>query len=152
MTGFGSAEGNVLGGRLRIEIRTVNHRYYNTQFKLPVELAGIEVQLRERLRQMLDRGHVAVTGRWLESPETGGPVVVGLARAGRVVAALKGVKKKLKLKGDGDLGFVARLPDVLAVQGNGLGGGPAGVTWNDVEPIVKQAAQEVLVMRAREGR
>jgi uncharacterized protein (TIGR00255 family) len=153
MTGFGSAEGKVLGGRLRIEIRTVNHRYYNPQFKLPVELAGVEVQLRERLRQLLERGHVAVTGRWLEPAQTDGPVVVDLARARQVVAALKELKKKLKLKGDVDLAFVARQPDVLAVQagGNGLAA-PAGVPWNDVEPIVTQAAQEVLVMRAREGR
>src|SRR5213596_2328632 len=61
MTGFGSADGKVLGGRLRVEIRTVNHRYYNPQFRLPFELAGIEGQLRERLRQLLDRGHVAVS-------------------------------------------------------------------------------------------
>ncbi|MGI8818779.1 MAG: YicC/YloC family endoribonuclease, partial [Gemmatimonadales bacterium] len=28
MTGFGAAEGPVAGRRLRIEIRTVNHRYF----------------------------------------------------------------------------------------------------------------------------
>src|SRR6266700_35729 len=68
MTGFGSAEGAVASGRLAIEIRTVNHRYYNPQFKLPSELGGIEPQLRERLRQLLDRGHVTVSARWLEPP------------------------------------------------------------------------------------
>src|SRR5207248_3316234 len=57
MTGFGSAEGNVLGGRLSIEIRSVNHRYYNPQLKLPFELSGVEGPLRERLRRLLERGH-----------------------------------------------------------------------------------------------
>jgi uncharacterized protein (TIGR00255 family) len=154
MTGFGSADGKVLGGRLRIEIRTVNHRYYNPQFKLPFELAGIEAPLRERLRQRLDRGHVAVTGRWVEPPQGDVAVAVDLTRARQVVAALKELKKRLKLKGDVDLGFVARQPDVLTMQSDGAGAaGPgASVAWGDVEPIVEQAAQEVLAMRAREGR
>src|SRR6266478_2062652 len=53
MTGFGSAGGNILGGRLSIEISSVNHRYYNPQLKLPFELGGVEGALRERLRELL---------------------------------------------------------------------------------------------------
>src|SRR5437762_8784110 len=68
MTGFGSAEDRVLRGRLRIEIRTVNHRYFNPQLKLPADLAGVEIEMRERLRQLLERGHVAVTARWVGGP------------------------------------------------------------------------------------
>ena len=51
MTGFGSAEGKVAGGRLRVEIRTVNHRYFNSQIKLPYDLAALEGEVRERLRE-----------------------------------------------------------------------------------------------------
>src|SRR2546425_5580573 len=147
MTGFGTADGSALGGRLRIEIRTVNHRYYNPQFKLPFELAGVEGPLRERLRQLLDRGHVAVMARWLEPPPGEGTVVVDLARAQQLVAALRELKRKLKLKGEPDLAFVARQPDVLTIQANGAG----AVAWGEVEPIVEQAARDVLTMRAREG-
>ena len=39
MTGFGTAEGSVAGGRLRVEIRTVNHRYFNIAAKLPSPLS-----------------------------------------------------------------------------------------------------------------
>src|SRR5438132_1688020 len=88
MTGFGTADGSALGGRLRIEIRTVNHRYYNPQFRLPFELSGMEGPLRDRLRQLLERGHVAVTARWLEPPPGEGTVLVDLARARQLVAEL----------------------------------------------------------------
>ena len=148
MTGFGSAEGQVQGGRLSLEIRTVNHRYYNPQFRLPFELAGIEGQLRERLRQLLDRGHVALSARWVEAPPSDGAVAVDIGRARQVVAAATELKKQLKLKGEVDLAFVARQPDVLTVQSDGA----ATAAWSDVEPIVEQAAREVLAMRAREGR
>ncbi len=151
MTGFGSAEGDVLGGRLSIEIRTVNHRYYNPQLKLPFELAGIEGPMRERLRQVLERGHVTVSARWLEGPRTEGTVAVDLARARQVLAAAKELKKQLKLKGEVDLAFVARQADVLTVQPDGVGGGATSAQWNEVEPIVERAAQALLAMRSREG-
>ncbi len=150
MTGFGSAEAQVLGGRLRVDIRTVNHRYFNPQLKLPAELAGIEGELRERLRQRLERGHVAVTARWVEPPPAvqDEAVSVDLARARRVVAAAKELKKKLKLKGDVDLAFVVRQAEVLTATN----GGAAAVAWSDVQPIVEQATSDVLAMREREGR
>ncbi len=150
MTGFGSADGKVLGGRLRIEIRTVNHRYFNPQFRLPFDLAGIEGELRERLRTLLERGHVSVSARWLEAPETEAAVSLDLARARQVVAALRELKKRLRLKGEPDLAFVARHPDVLTVSGNG--GEAAAVTWAEVQPLVEQAARDVLAMREREGK
>src|SRR5881296_2850915 len=150
MTGFGSAEDRVLRGRLRVEIRTVNHRYFNPQLKLPADLAGIEIEMRERLRQLLERGHVAVSARWVEgaATETRG-VTVDLARAKQVLAAAQQLKKKLKLKGTVDLAFVARHPDVLtAVNGRDQD----AVQWADVKPIVERAAHDVVAMREREGR
>jgi uncharacterized protein (TIGR00255 family) len=147
MTGFGAAEGKVAGGRLRIEIRTVNHRYFNPQLKLPYDLAGVEGELRERLRALLERGHVAVSARWVEQPEARAAVMLDLDRATQVVKALRELKKRLKLKGDPDLAFVARHPDVLTYSGDG-----AVVTWADVQPVAEQAAADVLAMREREGR
>jgi len=147
MTGFGSAEGKVLGGRLSIEIRSVNHRYFNPQLKLPFELGGVEGPLRERLRQLLERGHVTVSARWVEAPQREAAVAVDLVRARQLVAAAKELKKRLKLKGEVDLAFVARQPDVL----NAHQDGSAPAQWSEVEPIAERAVQELLGMRAREG-
>ena len=147
MTGFGAAEGKVAGGRLRIEIRTVNHRYFNPQLKLPYDLAGVESELRERLRALLERGHVTVSARWVEQPEAQAAVMLDLERAKQVVKALRELKKRLKLKGDPDLAFVARHPDVLTFSGDG-----AAVTWADIQPVAERAAADVLGMREREGR
>src|SRR5262245_3179339 len=149
MTGFGSAEDQVLGGRLRVEIRTVNHRYFNPQLKLPVDLAGIEIEIRERLRQLLERGHVAVTARWVEGPVEERSVTLDLARAKQVLAAAQQLKKKLKLKGTVDLAFVARHPDVLT-SANG-GNVERTVEWNDVKKVVEKAASDVVAMRKKEG-
>jgi len=147
MTGFGAAEGTVAGGRLRLEIRTVNHRYFNSQLKLPFDLSSLEGELRERLRALMERGHVAATARWLESPPAADNVTMDLDRARSVLGALKRLKKSLRLKGTPDLAFVARLPDVMGVSSNGT-----SITWADIQPIVERAAADVRAMREREGR
>jgi len=151
MTGFGSAEDRVLRGRLRVEIRTVNHRYFNPQLKLPADLAGVETELRERLRQLLERGHVAVTARWVEAPGPERTVAVDLERARQVMAAAQELKKKLKLKGTVDLAFVARQPDVITATNGGSGGNEL-VQWSDIQAIVERAARDVVAMREREGK
>src|SRR5258708_18971550 len=98
MTGYGSADGKVLGGRLRIEIRTVNHRYFNPQLKLPPELAGIESELRDRLRQRLERRHVAVPARPVEANQSAGGLAVDGERARPGPAAAEDMEKELDLK------------------------------------------------------
>lgn len=150
MTGFGSAEERVLEGRLRVDIRTVNHRFFNPQLKLPADLAGVEGELRERLRQLLERGHVAVTARWVETPVQQSGITVDLDRAKQVLAAAQQLKKTLKLKGAVDLAFVARQPEVLT-SANGAKSEVA-VSWADVQPVFERAAKDVLAMREREGK
>jgi len=152
MTGFGSAEDRVLSGRLRVDIRTVNHRYFNPQLKLPADLAGLEIEMRERLRQLLERGHVAVTARWIEGPAPERGITVDLPRAKQVLQAAQQLKKKLKLKGTVDLAFVARHPEVLTVANGANASAEQAVEWADVQPIVERAAKDVVAMREREGK
>jgi len=147
MTGYGSAEGAVQGGRLRIEIRTVNHRFFNPSFKLPAELAALESELRERLRALFERGHVAVSARWEAPPAGDDAVAVDVERAGRLLAGLQDLKRRLRLKGSPDLALVARLPEVLVVRS----GGTTMLSWSEVRPVVEDAAAAVLAMREREG-
>jgi uncharacterized protein (TIGR00255 family) len=147
MTGFGAAEGPVAGGRLRVEIRTVNHRYFNLAPKLPSDLSGLEGELRERLRREFDRGHVAVQVRWTEYPERAGGFAVDLDRARLVTSRLRELQSALGLSGDVTLELVARQQDVLSTTSEAS----VEVPWAEVEPIVGQAAVECRAMRAREG-
>jgi uncharacterized protein (TIGR00255 family) len=147
MTGFGAAEGPVAGGRLRVEIRTVNHRHFNLAPKLPGDLGGLEGELRERLRREFDRGHVAVQVRWTESPERTGGVAVDFDRARVVASRLRELQAALGLGGEVTLELVARQPDVLSTTSEAAG----DVPWAEVEPVVAMAAVECRAMRAREG-
>src|SRR5690606_40000511 len=76
MTGFGQAELDTPAGRLRAEVKTVNHRYFVASVRMPSALDRHEPQVREWLRGVLPRGHVSLTVR-LERPdgEGDGPVL-----------------------------------------------------------------------------
>ena len=147
MTGFGAAEGAVAGRRLRVEIRTVNHRYFNLSAKLPSDLTLFEGELRERLRRDFDRGHLSVQARWTESADGLAGFSVDLERARLVATRLREMQSALGLGGDVTVELVARQPEVLT---SGPNGAPE-VTWSEVEPVVAQAGAECRAMRAREG-
>ena len=58
MTGYASAAREFAYGVLNLELRSVNHRYLDLQFRLPDDLRSIEPVLRETLAAQLTRGKV----------------------------------------------------------------------------------------------
>ncbi|MFV8818861.1 YicC/YloC family endoribonuclease [Haliea sp. E17] len=58
MTAFARESGSTERGVLTVELRTVNHRYLDCNFKLPDDLRALEPQLREQLASKLTRGKV----------------------------------------------------------------------------------------------
>jgi uncharacterized protein (TIGR00255 family) len=58
MTGFASATRELSTAVLNVELRSVNHRYLDLQFRLPDELRSLEAGLRELIVAKLNRGKV----------------------------------------------------------------------------------------------
>ena len=58
MTGYAVAARELDSAVLNLELRSVNHRYLDIQFRLPDELRSIEPALRETLTARLNRGKV----------------------------------------------------------------------------------------------
>jgi len=146
MTGFGAAEGPVAGGRLRLEVRSVNHRHFVAQLRLPVDLGPLEADIRERLRLHLERGSVSVSGRWTQEPPAAAAVEVDRERARAVVEALREVARQLGIAGDVDLATVARIPDVVRVRT-----ADTAIEAADVLGVLDDAARGCVAMRVREG-
>jgi len=58
MTGFARVEDTCEQGNLSWELRSVNHRYLEVNFRLPEEVRRLEPQLRKYLQTKLSRGKV----------------------------------------------------------------------------------------------
>ena len=148
MTGFGAAEGSVAGGTLRVEVRTVNHRFFNWAAKLPPDLASLDADLKERLRKDFERGHIAVQVRWASLPSAGAAkLTVNLDRAREAVERLRELQVAVGQSGEIPLDLVARQPDVFAASESDTPTAP----WSEVEPIVAEAGRQCREGRLREG-
>lgn len=152
MTGFGAADGLVGPSRVSVEVRTVNHRFFNPSIKLPGAFARWEGEIRETLRRQITRGHVTLTAR-TQRDVAASSGVIDEARFAGYVAQLTALKTRYDLGGVLDLATVLRLPDVIvsepdavgAEEGNGDAGGAQLVA------IVDEAVAALSTMRAGEG-
>lgn len=145
MTGFGSAEGLVGAAGVSVEIRTVNHRFFNPSIKLPGSFAKWEGDVREVLRQRIARGHVALTAR-VERDEGKG-AGINEERFGEYVAALRTLQQRFGLSETLDVATILSLPDVVDTHIEERESGSVA----DLVAIVDQAINALRQMRAEEG-
>ena len=146
MTGFGAADGVAGGARVSVEIRTVNHRFFSPNLKIPAAYGRWEGEIREQLRQRIGRGHVTLSVRVERDPAapTSG---IDESRFVQYLAALRTLKAKHSVEGSIDLATVLRLPDVVATQSDVVAA-DAGET---LFAIVARAVDALVAMRQAEG-
>jgi len=145
MTGFGAAEGRVGSSRVTVELRSVNHRFFNPTIKLPNAYARWEGEVREALRKQVARGHVTLFAR-AERDETRGSSIDEVKFA-QHVAQLRELQQRFSLGGELDIGTVLRMPEVFAVGEREEESGTAA----DLVAIVDEAARALTAMREQEG-
>ena len=146
MTGFGAADGIVGGAHASVEIRTVNHRFFSPNLKLPAALSRWEGEIRELLRQKIARGHVTLTARIDHAAAANGPRI-DESKIAQYAVTLRELQKKHALGGEVDLATILRLPDVVTVPTEELDGS-AGDAFT---AIVTKAADGLVAMRRAEG-
>jgi uncharacterized protein (TIGR00255 family) len=145
MTGFGAATGPVGNGRVSVELRTVNHRFFNPSLKLPPELSRWEGEVREVLRRAIARGHVTLVAR-LERDSVG-DIVIDEQRFTDALEALRRLSDAHGLGEPVSLATVLRMPQVVRSEGAAEMGGTA----EELVAIVRQASDALTAMREAEG-
>ena len=145
MTGFGSADGKVGSLRVSVELRTVNHRFFNPSIKLPAAFSKWEGDVRETLRQQIARGHVALTARVDRDTAPGGGI--NERRFGEYVKVLRGLQDKYGLTAELDAATVLSLPDVVDPLSRDEDEG----TVEQLLAVVDRAVSTLRTMRGDEG-
>jgi len=149
MTGYGEAERDSAAGRLRLEVKTVNHRFFNPSVKTPPGLDRFERDLTEVLRAHIARGHVnayvSIDRRAADPP---GAVPVDVDRARGYKEALETLQRELAIPGVVDMAMLARFNDVFRV--------PEPESRPEVDPgvlkeMAEEAARAVVALREAEG-
>ena len=144
MTGFGAADGVVGPTRVSVEIRSVNHRFFNPSIKLPNELSRWEVEVREALRRGVTRGHVTLTAR--VERHNAEDARIDEERFGSYVEQIRKLQERFGLASAIDAATILRLPDVMASEADDATG-----TAEEFVAIVARAVEALDRMRATEG-
>jgi uncharacterized protein (TIGR00255 family) len=147
MTGFGAAEGRVGTLRVSVELRTVNHRFFNPSIKLPSSLGRWEGEVRELLRQRVARGHVTLYARVERDADARASAVVDEERFAGYVTQLRSLAERHGLSDTLDVATVLRLPDVLRTE---AADEPEGSS-SELLAIVEQATGTLDATRREEG-
>src|SRR5687767_7247252 len=145
-TGFGAAEGTVGAARVTVEVRSVNHRFFNPTIKLPSAFARWEGEVREALRARLARGHVTLFARAERNATLG--ATIDEEKFAAYVAQLRQLQARHGLTGELDIGTVLRMPEVFAAAEAVEDTGTAA----ELVAIVETAAIALGAMREEEGR
>lgn len=114
MTGFGLGEAALGGGRVSVEVRSLNHRFLETRVRLPLELADHTFYVEQRCRELLHRGRYDVSAR-VEGTSAVAPSF-DLARAKAAYSALERLRDSVAPGAEIPLTLLASLPELLNPQ------------------------------------
>lgn len=148
MTGFGRVQETVDGMNVTVELRSVNHRYFEFTAKVPRTYGFLEEKLKTFTNTLVARGKVEcyVAVEQLEESETTVSVNASLAKG--YVDALRQLSEMFGLTADISAGALSRYPDVLVLQKTAA---DEDRIWNAVRTVAAKAVMRFIEMRETEG-
>ncbi|MGN1090604.1 MAG: YicC/YloC family endoribonuclease [Huintestinicola sp.] len=148
MTGFGRAQ-QIIGGRdILVEIRSVNHRYYEFSARVPRAYGYLEEKLKSYVNGKISRGKVEVSVTIASVEGKDALIEVNKAIAKGYVDALRSANEELGLTDDLSLSQLIRLPDIFNVR---KAADDEELIWNDVRTVADEAVNSFVRMRETEG-
>lgn len=148
MTGFGRAVAETDGYVITVEIKSVNHRYFEFSSRIPRQYGFLDNKLKSYINSRVSRGkvecYVSIDALNTEAAQ----VVVNNTLASAYVSALKELSKNYDLKEDFGASTVARFQDVLVVK---KADEDEEKIWSYVKSVTDTALDKFIAMRTVEG-
>jgi uncharacterized protein (TIGR00255 family) len=147
MTGYGRGERAVAGGRVTVEVKSVNRRQAEVLVRLPRELDALESRVRDEILKVVGRGRVEASVT-LQAAAVETATRINRTLAAAYHAELSELGKSLGISGTISLEVLLRCPGVLDASSpetdvEGL--------WNVVATSLREALEGLDAMRQREG-
>lgn len=149
MTGFGQGEAGSENYSVRVELKSVNHRYLDLFLRLPKQYTQLEEALRRAISERIARGRIEAVVSVEEFGEKERTVQINMPLLQGYLRALSQVKAELGSGEQVTISHVLDLPGLLEVEEPAL-------DWEELQQVLLEAAGQALdeleEMRAAEGR
>ena len=148
MTGYGRAQETLSGRDITVEVRAVNHRFFEFSSRLPRAYGYLDDKLKGLLQTAISRGKVDVSVTILTIDGGSTDVAINKTLAGEYVDALRELGAELGLKDDLTLSAISRFGDIFTVRKCAE---DEDQVWADVRRVAEQAVAKFVEMRQVEG-
>lgn len=149
MTAYGQASGSDVGKEYKVEIKSVNSRFFDCSVRISSVYGHLEEKVKAYLQSRgISRGKISVYIGVEITENTETEITLDEAYAEKYINALKALASKFSLKDDISVMRVAANREVFTLKK------PSEDTerdWNSVLPVLKEATDEFLKMRKFEG-
>lgn len=144
MTGYATATADRPYGTLELELRAVNHRYLDIQFRIADELKSFESAFRELISKKLTRGKIECRMGWSANARVA--LNLDLDRLRDLVGLAKVVHREYDQIAPLTVADVLQWPGVIATAPS-----DANSVRDDSLALMHQCLDELTETRAREG-
>ncbi len=148
MTGFGRSQQIVDSMSITVEMKSVNHRYFDFSSRVPRTYGFLDEKLKTYLQSHVSRGKMECYVQIEELDEADCIVSVNHSLAAGYINALKEISDKYGLEYDVSVSSVARYHDIFSVHKNEA---DEERIWNAVKLVTDTALNNFVSMREREG-
>ena len=148
MTGFGRAQDVIDTMSITVEIKSVNHRYFEFNSRVPRVYGFLDEKLKNYIQTRVARGKVECFVQIEELESENCVVSVNHSLAAGYIAALREIAERYDLKNDISATSVSRYPDIFVVHKQEE---DEDRIWEAVKKVTGEAVDSFVAMREREG-
>lgn len=148
MTGFGRANGLFKDLDITVEIKSVNHRYFEFSCRMPRAYQFIEEKLKSICQQSISRGKVELSVFIDDNSDSAVEVEINRPYAKAYIDALKQLSKEFGIKNDVKISTLANNDEIFKTSHRQQ---PDEEVAQAVADVVSQAIDGFILMREVEG-
>ncbi len=148
MTGFGRGEATVDGRDIVVEIKSVNHRYFEFNCRTTRGYSFLEEKLKSYIKDSVKRGKIDVYVSLTQKEDTESVVKINESLAQGYINALKELSQEYGIKDDISVSTVSAYSDIFQVR---KAPEDEEEVWNAVKPVLDSALKNFISMRETEG-
>ena len=148
MTGFGRCEDTINGRDIIVEIKSVNHRYFEFSSRITRGYGFLDEKLKSYLQSQIFRGKIDVYVSIETLEDTDSQVLVNHSLAAGYVNALHELAQRYGLRDDISVSTVSRYSDIFTVH---KAPDDEEIIWNAVKEVTNKALDSFIRMREAEG-
>ncbi|MBA3960518.1 MAG: YicC family protein [Chthoniobacterales bacterium] len=149
MTGYGRGESERGGASISVQINSVNRRQSDIVVNLPRELSALEPRVREAVSERLARGRTNVVVAYEPSANGARHLALDRTLARSYHEAMRALQTELAVSGEITIGMILQAPGVMRFSEESV---VPNDVWPALEEALGRALEELIKMRAREGK